>query len=139
LVSNPSSRSTIERHELGPAKRACEAQQQRRPVAEVLEALGAERAIARAASANGRFTRRAGPDGAADAAERGAHVFRIGWWLQVGGPMGVADGRTATRNGRCAGSLIGLMGEERRNRAGGQSSSAFGSVGSSFRGILRTK
>jgi mannose-6-phosphate isomerase-like protein (cupin superfamily) len=62
-------------------------------------------------------------DGAANASKRGAHVLGIGRGLQVGEPMGVADGGAAARDGRRAGSSIGLMGEERRDRgrAGGGS------------------
>jgi hypothetical protein len=68
---------------------------------------------------------RGGQDGRLDAAERGAQVLGIRRRLQVNELMGVADGGAGARDGRRAGSSIGLMGEERRDRgrAGGGSMS----------------
>jgi hypothetical protein len=107
----------VEGHELGPAKRACEAQQQQRAVAEALEAIGSGKGHgAGGLGQDGRFAGRGCPYGAADAAERGAYVLGIGRRLQVGEPMRVADRSAAAHDRRRAGSSIGLVREECRDR-----------------------
>jgi hypothetical protein len=74
-----------------------------------------------------RLARRGGPHGAANAAQRCAHVLGIGRRLQVGEAMGVTDGGAARVIVAARGSPIGLVGKEgcdrgRRGSAGGLAS-----------------
>jgi hypothetical protein len=87
-----------------------------RAVAETLEVVGSGKGHgAGCLGQDGRFAGWGSTNGAADAAERGAHVLGIGRRLQVGEPMGVADGGTGARprsasRARKPGTVAGLAG-----------------------------